>query len=176
MLCALYARRDGLCPVIAGAGPSSAPICLWISTSPLANFIRDGLKGGPIAVNGDGTPIRSYLYASDLAIWLWTILFKGQRAGLTMSVPKQTCRSAKWPGSWPKPFRRRRWCGLRVLPVPASPGRLCAFDRTRPPRIGPGRKDFAEGCGHSHRRLAPVEGSKRPFGNSVWSPAFRRWV
>ena len=44
----------------------------------IGNFINNAIKNEDIIIKGDGSTIRSYMYASDLMVWLWKILLKGE--------------------------------------------------------------------------------------------------
>jgi nucleoside-diphosphate-sugar epimerase len=45
----------------------------------IGNFIHDALYSKQIKIKGDGTPVRSYLYGADLAVWLLHLLLKGKK-------------------------------------------------------------------------------------------------
>lgn len=51
----------------------------------IGNFIRDALEGRDIVIKGDGKSERSYLYTSDLVVYLLLILLKG-RPGIPYNV------------------------------------------------------------------------------------------
>ncbi|MCX6874495.1 MAG: NAD(P)-dependent oxidoreductase [Verrucomicrobia bacterium] len=121
-LCALYFRQFGLTSVIARCFTFIGPYLPLDGKFAVGNFLRDALARDSIRIAGDGTPCRSYLYAADLTIWLWTLLLRGagsqaynvgSELGLPIAAVAQAVSDSLTP---PIPVQ------IAQAPDPARPG------------------------------------------------------
>lgn len=76
MLCAIYQKQFGLQIAISRIFALLGPYLSLGIHFAAGNFIRDAMAGKKVVVNGNGLPCRSYLYASDLTVWLLHMLVR----------------------------------------------------------------------------------------------------
>jgi nucleoside-diphosphate-sugar epimerase len=131
LLCAVYARHHGFEVKVARIYALVGPYLQLDAHYAMGNFIRDALAGGPIKVNGDGTNYRSYLYAADMAIWLWTILIRGANNRPYNVGSGKEINIADLAGAVGRALPGRVPIEIAQKPVPGKPAARYVPDTTR---------------------------------------------
>jgi dTDP-glucose 4,6-dehydratase len=81
------AAAERLCAEASGSGAQARIARCFAFAGPFlpldahfafGNFVADAVAGRTIVIKGDGTPVRSYMYPTDLVVWLLTILVHGE--------------------------------------------------------------------------------------------------
>ena len=157
VLCSSYARAFGFESTIARLFAFIGPHLPLNEHYAAGNFLRDAMAGGPISIAGDGTPFRSYLYAADLAAWIWTILFRGENgAAYNVGSPE----------------------GLSIYDLACAIGKIVTMGRSG----GGIRIEIAQSAraGQPASRYVPcTKRAEQELGLRVWTPlddAIRRTV
>ena len=90
----------------------------------IGNFLGDALAGRPVHIAGDGSPVRSWMHAADMAAWCWTLLVRGE-SGTAYNVGSEQALSI-WDAA-------RQVAALPVPPLDV------VRDRQPLPDVVPGR-------------------------------------
>jgi len=77
----IYTQQDGLNCKTARMFAQVGPHLDLDSCFAIGNFIRNILDKQNLIIEGDGMPIRSYMYGTDLIVWLLRIWIKGKPGG-----------------------------------------------------------------------------------------------
>lgn len=80
LLCTLLSAQHNITIPMARCFAMVGPYLPLNKHFAIGNFIDSALNNRPIVIEGDGTPVRSYLYLADVAAQLWLLLFKGRTA------------------------------------------------------------------------------------------------
>jgi dTDP-glucose 4,6-dehydratase/UDP-glucose 4-epimerase len=81
-LCNYHAQRNGWQSSIARCFSFAGPFLPLDLHYAIGNFIGQALNEDEIVIQGDGTPLRSYLYLGDMVTWLLVVLLHGRNGEL----------------------------------------------------------------------------------------------
>jgi len=80
LLCSIYIKQFNLNITTARIFSSIGPYLPINTHFAIGNFILNSIEKKPIIVKGNGLPCRSFLYISDMTVWLWNMLVYGENA------------------------------------------------------------------------------------------------